>query len=46
MMGGILAALTQVAMVSFALGLSRVKAWPELGLALDSPAGSGWTGGS
>jgi len=29
--------------ISFALGQSRVKALPELWLALDSPSGSGLT---
>jgi hypothetical protein len=40
MMATILAALTWVEIISFALGLSRVKALPKLSLALDSPAGS------
>ena len=37
----ILAALTRVEIIPFALGQSRVKALPLLKLALDSPAGSG-----
>jgi hypothetical protein len=35
----ILAALPWVDITSFAFGLSRVEASPELSLALDSPAG-------
>jgi len=41
----ILAALTRAEIIPFALGQSRVKASPELSLALDSPASSGLTFG-
>jgi hypothetical protein len=39
----LLAALTWAEIIFFALGLSRIKASPELWLALDSPSGSGLT---
>jgi hypothetical protein len=42
-MSGIVTALTWVWMISFDLELSKVKALPELSLALDSSAGSGQT---
>jgi len=41
----ILAALTWAEIIAFAFGQSRVKALPELWLALDSPAGSGLSSG-
>ena len=36
--------MTLIGIISFALGSSRVKALPELKLALDNPAGFGRTG--